>query len=314
MSCYYPIEALRPIGGGPLSFGSSRDPRNQNFNPVQIACGQCIGCRLKRSREWAIRCVHEASLNDVNCFLTLTYDEGNEPAGSSLHYPHFQSFMKRLRARFPCVRVKYFVCGEYGELFDRPHYHALLFGFDFLDKTYWSKSPSGSVNYRSPVLEDLWPHGFSTIGSVTFESAAYTARYIMKKVTGDLADAHYSVVDRETGEIVKRVPEFCHMSLKPLEPGLPGGIGANWLSRFRGDVYPSGRVTRPGGASFNAPRYYDKLFDRYEKEIGGVEGDLVEYGRYLEGLKHRGDQSPERLKVRETVARARVKQLKRSLT
>ena len=89
---------------------------------------------MKRSREWAIRCVHEASLNDVNCFLTLTYDDDHVPAGLSLFYPDFQAFMKRLRARFSNVRVRFYMCGEYGDNFDRPHYHALLFGFDFLDK------------------------------------------------------------------------------------------------------------------------------------------------------------------------------------
>ena len=272
-----------------------------------LACGQCIGCRLKRSREWAIRCVHEASLNDVNCFLTLTYDDEHVPSHRSLFYPDFQNFMKRLRARFACVRVRFYMCGEYGETFDRPHYHALLFGFDFLDKVPLGRSPGGTQMYRSPVLEQLWPFGFSSVGAVTFESAAYVARYCMKKVTGDLAESHYEVVDAQTGEIARRTAEFNKMSLKP-------GIGANWLSRFRSDVYPEGRVYRPGGAAFNAPRYYDKLFARFNESIGDVEDELLVFRRYVEGLKHADDQTAERLAVKEKVARAKLGQLRRSIT
>ena len=274
---------------------------------VRIACGQCVGCRLKRSREWAIRCMHEASLNDVNCSITLTYDDDHVPPFNSLRYSDFQGFMKRVRARFSRVRVRFYMCGEYGEDFGRPHYHALLFGLDFLDKRYWRMSDTGFRLYRSSTLEDLWPFGNSEIGGVTFESAAYIARYCMKKVTGDLADAHYEVVDVQTGEIVRRTAEFNQMSLKP-------GIGASWLSRFRSDVYPAGKVVRPGGAKFNAPRYYDKIFELLEKEKGDVGDELLTYQRFLEASKHLEDQTPERLAVREKVAKATVGQLKRKLT
>jgi len=272
-----------------------------------LACGQCIGCRLKRSREWAIRCVHEASLNDVNCFLTLTYDEEHVPEGRSLQYSDFQSFMKRLRARFPRVRIRFYMCGEYGEEFDRPHYHALLFGFDFLDKVVLSRSSSGLTYYRSPTLESLWPFGFSSIGAVTFESAAYVARYCMKKVTGSLSDRHYEVVDVETGLISSRTAEFNKMSLKP-------GIGASWLSRFRSDVYPAGKVIRPGGASFNSPRYYDKLFERFNAAEGDIEDELLKFRRYLVGLENAADQTDARLAVREKVAAAKLRTLKRSIS
>lgn len=298
------MPAFRREDGSVCFVERGRDIASSFFLP----CGQCIGCRLKRSREWAIRCVHEASLNDVNCFLTLTYDDEYLPAGSSLFYPHFQGFIKRLRARFSNVRVRFYMCGEYGETFDRPHYHALLFGFDFLDKVPNGTSPGGTQMYRSAVLEELWPYGFSSLGAVTFESAAYVARYCMKKVTGSRSQSHYQIVDIETGEVLgDRVPEFNRMSLKP-------GIGAAWLERFRTDVYPAGKVVRSGGATFNAPRYYDKLLERMEKGTDSIDGDLVEYGRYLESLKGAAHRTPERLAVREKVARAALKQLKRSLT
>ena len=70
----------------------------------------------------------------------------------------------------------------------------------------------------------------SCIGDVSFQSAAYIARYCVQKVTGQLAESHYRVIT-EDGEIIDREPEFNHMSLKP-------GIGAEWLKRYKSDVFP----------------------------------------------------------------------------
>ena len=105
----------------------------------------------------------------------------------------------------PTQGVRFFHCGEYGELLYRPHYHACLFGFDFSDKVLWS-TRGGVRLYRSKILEKLWTFGFSTIGDVTFESAAYVARYCTKKITGDKADEHYN----------GRSPEYVTMSRPPV--------------------------------------------------------------------------------------------------
>jgi len=193
------------------------------------------------------------------------------------------------------------MAGEYGEKFSRPHFHACLFGFDFSDKKYLCKSPGGFKLYRSAVLESLWPHGFSSVGSVTFESAAYVARYIMKKVTGGLADEHYSSVDPDTGEVIKREPEFCHMSLKP-------GIGAGWFDKFSSDVYPNGRVV-VRGVECKPPRYYDKRFNSVDFE----KFDDLQFGRHIEAVSRAADNTDARLLVKEQVAQARISLLKRSL-
>ena len=171
--------------------------------------------------KWAVRCMHEASMHMFNSFVTLTYDDDHLPEYNSLNYKHFQDFMKRLRKSHNGVR--FYMCGEYGEDFSRPHYHALLFNCFFPDRKKHSTGDSGSVIYTSEALTKLWPFGFSSIGDVTFESAAYCSRYIMKKVTGDLAESHYETVDLSTSEVSARVPEFNRMSLKP-------GIGAEWIS------------------------------------------------------------------------------------
>ena len=157
-----------------------------------------------------MRCHHEASLYQDNCFITLTYSDEHLPSDKSLHVDHFQKFMKRLRKRFG-EGVRYYHCGEYGEKYMRPHYHACLFNFDFPDKKIW-KENNGNRLYISESLSELWPFGFVTIGDVTFESAAYVARYIMKKVNGDLAESHYERVDWDTGEVYHLKPEYTTMS------------------------------------------------------------------------------------------------------
>ena len=264
---------------------------------LELACGRCIGCRLERSRQWAVRCIHEAQLHEENCFITLTYKD--MPEGSSLDYRDFQLFMKRLR-KHAKRRVRFFMCGEYGDRLGRPHFHACLFGFDFADKLPWSTTGSGGKLFRSKALDKLWPFGFSTIGPVTFETAAYVARYVTKKVTGDAADEHYKHID-EDGVVTQRQPEFAHMSLKP-------GIGSDWLRLFHRDVFPRGYVVLPNGKQGSLPRYYKKYFSKM------LDYDQYEYSSHLHAQATASDRTPERLAVRELVANSRNSISKRKLT
>jgi len=180
--------------------------------------------------------MHEAQLHEHSVFVTLTYSD--EHLGSfSLVYSDFQKFMKRVRKKFGPVR--FYVAGEYGDGFQRPHFHCLLFGCWFPDREFHKDLPSGFRLYRSAQLEKLWPFGFSSIGDVTFESAAYVARYVMKKVTGKAAEQHYEFVDIGSGEVSQRVPEFNRMSLKP-------GIGAGWFKKFGNEVFPNDYVVMNG--------------------------------------------------------------------
>lgn len=236
-------------------------------------------------------------MHEDNCFITLTYNNEYLPADGSLCLEDFQKFMKRLRKRVD-VPIRFFHCGEYGERFARPHYHACIFGFDFKDKYLWSVR-EGIRLYVSDLLSDLWPYGFSTIGDVTFESAAYVARYIMKKVTGEAAPEHYSVLS-EYGEILsERKPEYVTMSRRP-------GIGRPWLEQFRSDVYPSDFVVIDT-KKMKPPKYYDRVF-----EIDDPEGfDKVKKERKALALDRQDDNSPERLAVREELQLIKLKQLKR---
>lgn len=293
MPCYSPLSAHRAEGGGKLLFGS---PRGQlACGELSLPCGQCIGCRLDRSVDWAVRVMHESSLHLSSSFITLTYADQHIPYGGVLHYPHFQSFMKSLRHKVGPVR--FFMCGEYGERLWRPHYHAAIFGEGFGDRYPWRKSSGGFQLYRSPLLDSLWDFGSAEIGDLSFESAAYIARYCMKKVTGDAAQAHYARLVPETGEIVDLPPEFIQMSRGGRKQG-PGGIGSRWLDKYKSDIIPRDAVILQG-RQVPIPRYYlDRLSEVERGEYSVRRYNAVEFY----------DTSLDRLRVREIVARAGMSQ------
>lgn len=293
--CYRPIKGYRRADGT-VAFV---EHGGNALGVLEVPCGQCVGCRLERSRQWAMRCVHESQMHKSSCFVTLTYDDVNLPPGASLYYVDYQRFMKRLRKYFTGTNVRFYMCGEYGEATMRPHYHSLLFGVNFPDKRRFSKGPDGSYLCTSDVLSKLWPHGNSLIGDVTFQSAAYVARYCMKKVTGSQAVEYYKSVNLATGEIFDRVPEFNKMSLKP-------GIGATWLEKFQSDVYPRNYVVM-NGVKVKPPKYYDRKFEA----VDAMTLEMLKYDRALKAVVE--DNTVERLAVREKVAIARTELLKRDL-
>lgn len=311
MACFSPLEAWRDLRNGSIRLTYHPKYCASPTPSFFVPCGQCTGCRLERSRQWAMRCQHEASLHPNNSFLTLTFSPENLPDRGSLVYEPFQDFMKRYRKRFSGTGIRFYMCGEYGENFGRPHYHACIFGHDFDDKKIWQRRSGKEPLYRSSILEKLWPHGHSTIGRLTFQSAAYVARYVMKKVTGEASSDHYSFIDPVTGESHQRMAEFNRMSTRP-------GIAAGWFDKFYRDVYPNdacivnGRESRP-------PRYYDKLLSQLvDPFCDGLDGeahlDLLKRKRVAAAAEHACDNTPERLKVREAVLNARLKQLVKTLT
>lgn len=243
MACTRPVAVKR--GSGSLS----------TFATDLVPCGNCLGCDLERSRQWAVRCMHEASLHENNAFVTLTYDDEHLPAGGSLDPSAFPLFMRRLRKESPGVR--YFYCGEYGEELRRPHYHALLFGWWPADARRCGARGDHAV-FRSEALSRLWRCGFSEVGDVSFDSAAYVARYVVKKVRGSAAAEHYAWCDQETGEVWSRTQEFAQMSRRP-------GIGAGWFGRFGSELERNGKVV-VAGKETPMPRYYRRLMDRAAPE------------------------------------------------
>lgn len=303
MPCFHPLSAyqsrwVRANGKRGIYFPNSvQNP--SNFDPIQLPCGQCSGCRVERSRQWAIRCVHEAQLHKRNCFITLTFNDDHLPEDRSLNVRDFQLFMKRLRKKYGS-NIRFFHCGEYGDLRHRPHYHACLFNHDFDDRTLW-KINNGVRLYRSAELESLWPYGFSSVGDVTFESAAYVARYIMKKINGDAAEDHYWYMDPETGEMFRQKPEYTTMSRRP-------GLATGWLEKFMPDVYPHDEIVIRG-KKMRPPRFYDSKYQlMYPDEFLELKAK-----RMAKALENLDDNTQERLNVKEKVFNVKISRLKRTL-
>jgi len=308
LPCYRPLQAWRqPVGKyGELKLVFSNP--NREAEALKLPCGQCIGCRLERSRRWAVRLMHEKQLHEKSCFLTLTYDDERCPVDGSLKVEDFQLFMKRLR-RGSGSPLRFFHCGEYGETTLRPHYHCCLFGEDFSsDRVYYKTSSAGHPLWTSAKLTEVWENGHAIIGDLSFESAAYVARYCLKKVTGRARDAHYG----------GRRPEYVTMSRRP-------GIGASWFNKFRADVFPRDRVVMRG-REMVPPPFYDKLLAKVDPELHSIvkerrveeaeraaEKGFVEFVNSPDfGVSKRA--SPDgRRRVEELCKQAAVKQLKRTL-
>lgn len=142
-------------------------------------------------------------MHDKACFITLTYSPENLPENNSLSSRDLQLFFKRLRKKIHPHKIRYFACGEYGERFKRPHYHAIIFGLDNCHLT-WQ------------TIHDCWNKGIIDVGSVTKDSISYVAGYVSKKMNNeDRAKIKAGLISRE----------FCRMSLKP-------AIGASALDEF----------------------------------------------------------------------------------
>lgn len=228
-------------------------------------------------------------MHEKNCFLTITYDDDHLPPGASLQVAHWQQFAKALRRTHP---FRYFHCGEYGELNGRPHYHAAIFGQDFLDQAEaFSTTKEGNKLYTSPVISKYWTSGIHAIGSLTWESGAYVAGYILKKVTGERAERHYQ----------GRKPEYSTMSRRP-------GLGKTWLEKYQAETYRDDTVLARGHA-ITPPKYYDTQF----KITHPTEFKAIQAKRITKSIKQEEHQTYTRLLVREKCLDQKLSELKRKL-
>lgn len=245
--------------------------------------------------------MHEAELHTRTCFLTLTYKNSAIPAYGSLKLEHWQLFAKRLRKK---GKFSYLHCGEYGDLNGRPHYHAAIFGHDFThNRTFLQTGSQGDSLYTSPTLDELWPHGYHSIGELSYESATYIASYIYKKVTGKQAERHYGLlVDKKTGEVTfRRRPEYITMSRNP-------AIGKRWIKKYMSDVYPTDEVINKGIPT-PPPKYYDQQYEKVNPE--GLK--KIKALRIKRGETNSWDNTPERLAIREELAETKNKYKTREL-
>lgn len=329
MPCSRPIYGYRsstvnPTGKRSIVFSireaASADPSDQ----ITLPCGRCRYCRLEQSRQWAIRAMHEASLYDQNCFLTLTYDDEHLPKNGSLDYEAPVKFLKALRKTQP-QKIRSYGCAEYGEKLKRPHYHLCLFNYK-PNNLKIQKKQNETTLYTSDELTKLWPYGFSTIGDLTFESAAYVARYVTKKISGPMSKTHYESIDSTTGEITDLLPE------RSISVSRMPGLGRPWLEKNR-DFLLNHDFIVSRGKPMRPPKYYDRLLEQThperfaeikikrknsseiacEKLIDEDHKAMQAYNNKHNAWEH-GIMPPQpRLYVMEEVLESKFKQLKRGL-
>jgi len=293
MACFRPLEAYRDRVSGEVALGARLSGVGDK---LELPCGRCVGCKLDRARAWSIRIGHEASLYAGNVFATLDY-RPDALRSLSLEYGDFQRFMKRLRKRLEGVSslpdgrrpIRFFVAGEYGERFGRPHWHAILFNTWFPDSVRFANG-----TWRSELAEELWSHGNVVLGEVTPASAAYVAGYTLGKAYKRAKDYEEDLVNPLTGEVSGRRPEFVRMSRNK-------GIGSVWYDRWSSDLWNGDQAVQDGRA-YKVPRFY---YERLRRE-NPLQGEEVAHGRFLRALETpREESTPERRAVREEYTQAR---------
>lgn len=255
MACTSPRDVGFKSDGKTLSW--SPKTHDKAYMTFKIACGKCIECRLAYASQWAARCVDEAKMHPKNCFITLTYSDENLGI-NKLYYRDFQLFIKRLRDRIgplPEEKICYVVCGEYGARSKRKHWHAIIFNWQPEDLKYKYSNDRGDKVYSSEVLDSLWGKGISEVGSVTFESAGYVARYSAKKLVHGQDQSH---------------------DFKPVfKVSSKHAIGKKWLEKFWPDVFNYGQKVL-NGRNLAIPRYYEKWLKKHKP---------TEYCRYMTDVK-----------------------------
>ncbi len=315
MACFKPLKGYKdPISGG-ITFNKIGTSQK-----MEVACGQCLGCRVDHRIMWAIRIVHESYLHvdhHGNSWVTLTYRDPSEctkqqykngqfiPYDYSLRPGDVQKFIRALRKKNKDHKIRYFYCGEYGDKNQRPHYHLCLFNHSFKDQELF-KDDEGFYTYTSPSLEELWPHGFSTVAELNFETASYTAGYCFKKITGKRADDHYLRCD-EHGEAYWLLPEYIRMSTGRKKPC---GLGAKFYEKYKSDFFPSDESPVPAKGIVNSvPRYYETILKLQDPAML----DMVKSLREIYRQTHAEDFTPDRLEDKYKIARAKQNQHQRNL-
>ena len=310
MVCYFPLRASPKAEKNPATgkrgFTFSTKHALIEGDLRTLPCGGCIGCRIDRAEGWAIRSTHEAKMQahhtpgaPGSAFLTLTYDNEHLPVDNSVRKEVVQDFMKALRYRVGKANpIRYLAAAEYGDLRGRAHFHLLIFGWSFPDRVLYKVGHGGNRLYTSELLSTAWDNGLALVGDVSYQSARYVAGYVMKKIGGDRAEAHYTRLSPVDGNAYRVEPEFQLMSLKP-------GIGQSFFERFKSDIFPSDQCIIDGHPR-KPPRYYEKMLP--EPEL-----IALKRARKRRAVGKAEDRTPDRLKVRNEVATLKAMRFERGV-
>lgn len=295
MSCTRPIPAQQyvcEITGLPaILFKNFKGAPN-----LELPCNKCLSCKLRKAKEWAIRCWHESQMYDENSYITLTYSDEHLPAYADLDHRDFQLFMKRLRTNTG-KKLSYFMCGEYGDQFHRPHYHLILFGWFPPDAKY-HRTHKGNRYYKSEILDFAWKKGYTDTSTVSYKASGYIARYTLKKQLPkeDIQD-RYIYLD-SNDEIQTRKLEYIRMSNNP-------AIGLSWIEKYAEQTIRNDYVLDPNGNQCPVPRYYLN----YLADYVCLETSEKNKASRIEKARANPDNTPDRRRQKEVCAEAKSQQL-----
>ena len=195
---------------------------------MMLPCGHCVACAQDYARTWQARIMCEAMYHKKKCFLTLTYAK-NPPKEPQKE--HLRDFIKAVRNKYG-DGIKFFGCGEKGELSERAHYHIILFGVDFNDDAETIQRRGTNLLQKSATLRSLWPYGFSSIGSLDIASAGYVSKYCDKKKISQLDNGEFVIMSR--------------------------GLGRQYFLDHYKEIFTSDYLYFDGN-KFKIPRYFKKL-------------------------------------------------------
>lgn len=339
MACYRPLRA-KVLGTDPVTgkkqllFRHLGEPGYDDPDNIELPCGRCQGCRLDKSRAWADRCLLELQYHKHSVFVTLTYNDAYVPKsfyygsdGESEHLSYtlrkrdFQLFMKRLRKAFSEQKIRFFAAGEYGENTARPHYHAILFGLQLDDLVPYQKTEQGFWYYHSESLQNVWSHrycaddcnlfsggsrleplGEVVVADVSWETCAYTARYCLKKLNGEDAEAY-----RRFGV----EPPFTLMSRRP-------GIGGQYFEDHPDcvDFQYINVATEKGGRKILVPNYFLRQLEKSDPErVAQLRESRLQYAKAAKEIKLSSTtcDSFEYSQVEENIKKSSIRALQRKV-
>lgn len=233
-----------------------------------LPCGQCLSCRIAKSREWYVRLWHELTYFDKSLFATLSYRDECLPSNFQLEKKALQDFIKRLRTKTKS-KLKYYACGEYGDETERPHYHAIIFGIAVSDHTIhkrWNlQHKSWALIATSGPCVDAWPFGEVILGYVEKDSLRYVTDYVKKKLTGSLAETD------------GRIQPFSICS---------NGLGKRFCLDNADQIRSNQNIT-VFGQSLGLPRYYVKLLDIADELVPKIDEKEVKKAKQLTNQEYK---------------------------
>lgn len=272
---------IRTNRGASYLLNLYKDTSDYRYKHQIIPCGQCIGCRLDYSRNWANRGSLETKEHLENFWITLTYDDEHLPKVEEMitsddfvftetdeiewkgclfpkDLKNFIDYLRKIvKKETGHTGIRFIASGEYGERGRRPHFHIILFNcplpvesfyesrIDWKKDTYW----------KSDIIDKAWGKGIAEVGEVNWETIAYTCRYITKKINGKDSEYVYAAKGQ--------IKEFLRTSRMP-------GIARNYYEDNKIEIYKQDKIPiieKKGLRWEKPPKYFDRLMETENPEL-----------------------------------------------